>query len=163
MDFLWKYFLIFTMAATPWLEILIVIPIGLGWGLMAIPVAIVSFIGNLATALILIIAYEGLEKWWKNRKAKEEPGPQVTEDSQGVKETKRSKRGKEILRKYGLPGLALVSPLLTGAHLAILIALSLKMDKRGVAFWMTISLALWTIFITIATYYGIEGINWLLR
>ena len=54
-DLLWQYALVFLAAATPWLEIMIVIPVAVGVGLSPIPVTIISFIGN-ALPVIGIIA-----------------------------------------------------------------------------------------------------------
>ncbi|QOY35022.1 small multi-drug export protein [Anaerobacillus isosaccharinicus] len=145
MDFflsLWEYIVIFILAAVPWVEILIIIPIGIINGLNPILVGLLSFLGNLSTVYLLIFFFEKYEQWRAKKKKK--------------KEKKRTKRAVEIWNKYGLPGLSLAGPFLTGAHLAVVIAISLGAKKKATLVWTTISLALWTILLTISSYYGVD-------
>lgn len=51
-------------------------------------------------------------------------------------------------------GLAFVGPILTGIHLAALIALLFGISHRSVATWTTVSLALWSIGLTAASVGG---------
>lgn len=145
MDFflsLWEYIVIFILAAVPWVEILIIIPIGIINGLNPFLVGLLSFLGNLSTVYLLIFFFEKYEQWRAKKKKK--------------KEKKRTKRAVEIWNKYGLPGLSLAGPFLTGAHLAVVIAISLGAKKKATFVWTTISLALWTILLTISSYYGVD-------
>lgn len=144
MDFLlslWEYIVIFILAAVPWIEILIIIPIGIIQGLNPVLVGLLSFLGNLSTVYLLILFFEKFKQWRSKKKPKEK---------------KRTKRAIEIWNKYGLPGLSLAGPLITGAHLAVVIAISLGAKKHLTLLWSTISLAVWTIVITIFSFYGIE-------
>ncbi|WP_244895300.1 small multi-drug export protein [Evansella clarkii] len=212
---LWQYILIFVMAATPWLEILIVIPIGIAMGLNPYMVGIVSFIGNFLPIILIVYLLKWFQqtKWYKGwqekRRSKKlqkqrkkeaagtngdmqsdtyetihiespvsgqdlnrEKNEQETDmDDQGPGQNpaasnlpakrKASKKEKAaaIFHKYGLPGLAFVGPIITGIHLAAVIALSLKSDKLKTAVWMGVSLLIWTIVITAASYYGIDWIT----
>ncbi|WP_096187844.1 small multi-drug export protein [Evansella halocellulosilytica] len=171
-EVLWQYIVIFIMAATPWLEILFVIPVGIAIGLNPIFVAIVSFIGNYLPIILIIYAFKWLkqrrfiQKWKQRRDEKKEKRKtdqqlDATEEKVHEKESKQRKkqRAAAIFHKYGIPGLAIVGPILTGIHLAAIIALSLNANKNTTAVWMAISLAAWTIVITAASYYGIEWIT----
>ena len=43
------YLLVFLGAATPWLEILVIVPLGVAYGLNPVAVAIAAFLGNAIT------------------------------------------------------------------------------------------------------------------
>ncbi|AGB38838.1 small multi-drug export protein [Natronococcus occultus] len=136
-----QYVLIFLLAAVPILEILVVVPVGIGLGLDPLAVAVFAFFGNVLPIYGIIVLYERLQTWWEGRT-----------DSSG---TPSKRRALALWNRYGLPGLALVSPVATGVHLAAAIALAVGSRKRSVAVWMTASIALWTILFTAGTYYGI--------
>ena len=142
-DLLWQYALVFIAAATPWLEIMIVIPVAVGVGLSPIPVTIVSFVGN-ALPVFGIIA---LFRQWERRR-----GPVVR---------RWSPRAQRVWERYGLPGVAFAGPALTGIHLAAVMALALQADRRRTALWMTLSLALWSVVTLLVTVAGFEGFRWL--
>ncbi len=138
----WEYVLIFILAAIPWIEIAVVIPLAIIRGANPLLVGVISFLGNLATVYLLIYFYEKYEAWQSKRKTKK-------------KKKKRTKRAVEIWNKYGLPGLSLSGPIITGAHLAVVIAISLGAKKQLTFRWTTISLGLWTIVLTVTSYYGV--------
>ncbi|MCH7662237.1 MAG: small multi-drug export protein [Euryarchaeota archaeon] len=135
-----QYGLVFLLAAIPLLEILVVIPIGVGLGLNAFGVALFAFLGNVLPIYGIIVFYGRLKTWWESRREGEAPA--------------RRERAKRIWNQYGLPGLALVSPVLTGVHLAATLALAFGSEKRAVALWMTVAIALWTVVLTVGSYYG---------
>ncbi|UHQ98203.1 small multi-drug export protein (plasmid) [Natrinema zhouii] len=142
-----QYIVIFVMAAVPVLEILVVVPIGIGLGLNPLAVALFAFLGNVLPVYGIIVLYDRLKTWWED----------WTDSNSGP--SKRRKRALELWNRYGLPGLALVSPVATGVHLAAAIALTVGSRKRSVAVWMTAAIALWTILLTAGAYYGIGYIT----
>lgn len=142
-DLLWQYALVFLAAATPWLEIMIVIPVAIGVGLAPVPVTMVSFAGN-ALPVFGIIA---LFRLWEQRR-----GP-VTR--------RWSPRAQRVWDRYGVPGIALAGPVLIGIHLAAVMALALQADRRRTALWMTLSLAFWSVITLLVTLAGFEGFRWL--
>ncbi|MFA9558611.1 small multi-drug export protein [Evansella sp. AB-rgal1] len=151
LDLILQYLLIFIMAATPWLEILVVIPLGIAIGLHPVYVGIVSFIGNFIPILLIIYLMNCFSKtnWYIKRK-----------ERSSSKKKGRNEKALRIFHKYGLPGLAFLGPLLTGIHLAAIIALSLHADKTKTTIWMGISLIIWSVMITISAFYSID---WLTR
>ncbi|WP_368504883.1 small multi-drug export protein [Alkalihalophilus sp. As8PL] len=141
-----EYTLIFLAAATPWLEAIVVIPIGIIRGLNPVLVSIVGFVGNMLTVLLVVIFYEKFEEWRIRRREKK-----------GIEEkpaTKRQERAKRVWNRYGLPGLSIGGPLILGTHLTILMALALGAKKQAATWWMTISLVAWIVVFAIGTYYG---------
>jgi uncharacterized membrane protein len=161
------------MAATPWLEVLIVIPIGIGMGLHPIIVGIVSYIGNFLPIILIVYTLTFIKRtriyqqWQQKRQDKKQHNRHMEglsakkKEERRLKEEKRSRRqqrAKSIFYSYGLPGLAFLGPLVTGIHLATIIALTLKANKRHTTVWMGVGLGAWTICITVASYYSIDWI-----
>lgn len=142
-----QYALVFVLAAIPWLEILVVIPIGVGLGLDAVGVAVFAFLGNVLPIYGIIAFYARFRDWLERRR-----------ESDG-KESTRHERARAIWERYGLPGLAIASPIVTGVHLAAVIALAVGSSKRSVGVWMTASIAVWTVVLTAGAYYGFEFIT----
>ncbi|SIT72352.1 Putative small multi-drug export protein [Ectothiorhodosinus mongolicus] len=141
-DLLWQYALVFLAAATPWLEIMIVIPVAVGVGLAPIPVTIISFIGNALPVLGIIALF----RWWEVRR--------------GPIQRRWSPRAQRVWNRYGLPGVAFSGPVITGIHLAAIMALALKADRRATVFWMTLSLAIWSLITLVVTVIGFESLGW---
>jgi uncharacterized membrane protein len=152
----WEYVVLFGMAATPLLELLVVIPLGIGFGLAPIPVALVAFAGN-ALPVLLIVA--GYDRWHKRRQAHLAGTASDTDTSPSA----RRERAGRVWHRYGLPGLALLAPLVTGVHLAAIVALAFGSPRRTVGAWMTGAIAVWTVAVTAGIYFGIEGARWIIR
>lgn len=147
---MWEYLLVFLLSATPWIEILFVIPPAIAAGLHPIPVAVVAFLGNFLPVIGLIYFYEKYMLWrTSKRKAQDDAG-----DTERV--SKRKKLGRKIWDTYGLPGLTLLAPIVTGVHLAAIIGLLSKAPRTSITFWMFWSLALWTLILTVVTYLGLD-------
>lgn len=140
------YLILFLLGATPFFEVVGVIPIGVAAGLPAIPVTIVAFAGNIITIWLLILMMDRVKTWLQKRKEKK--GKEMSE--------KRQKRATRIWKKYGLPGLAIVSPILIGSHLGAVLAMGFGGTRKKITFWMTFSILGWTIAMGVASYFGID-------
>ncbi|HET57530.1 MAG TPA: hypothetical protein ENN35_03700 [Deltaproteobacteria bacterium] len=150
--FFWQYAMLFVLAATPWIELLFVIPLGIAMGLGPISVALDVFAGNTLPVFLIVFGYD---RWRTSRS----PVP-ATEDLRPG--GRRRTRALRIFNKYGLPGLAMAGPLLTGIHLATIIALFFNPDRRKLLFWMTTSLLFWTVALTVVSHGGLEAVrHWL--
>jgi uncharacterized membrane protein len=146
-----QYVVLFLFAAAPWMDVSIIVPLGIVWGLPPIGVSIVAFSGNFLLILLLGIFFKKIDRWRKNRKQKK-----------GIQNpTKKERRSREIWEKYGIPGLALVAPIFVGTDIAAIIALTLGSSKTRVVGWMTISLAVWTIVFAIGSVYGFSLLNFI--
>ncbi|ARD47320.1 DNA-binding protein [Sporosarcina sp. P37] len=140
-----EYCLVFLGAAIPWIEIMIVIPLGILRGLSPMWVMILSFAGNMLTVLLLIIGFQQVKDWIDRRNQKK-----------GKSESKRQLRGEQIMNKYGLPVLALAGPILIGTHIAAFIGLVFGAKKLNTAVWSAISIALWCLLFGILTAMGFD-------
>ncbi|MFK4997505.1 small multi-drug export protein [Bacillus sp. N9] len=85
----------FLLAATPWFELVTVVPLGILRGLNPIIVVILAFIGNFSTIVLVIYLFEKIKNFIAAKKG--------TMKDNG----KRQKRARKIWNKYGFPGLAL--------------------------------------------------------
>lgn len=142
---IYEYFLVFLGAAIPWLEIALVIPLGIVAGLSPLWVMVMAFVGNMVTVLALIIGFDKFKIWYTKRQV-----------AKGKPVNKKSERAKRIWNKYGLPGLALLGPILIGTHIAAFIGMTLGATKKNTTLWLTISIGLWTLFFGIATALGFD-------
>ncbi|EPD54221.1 hypothetical protein HMPREF1210_00206 [Paenisporosarcina sp. HGH0030] len=142
---MWEYFLVFLGAAIPWLEMAVVIPLGIITGLNPFWVVVIGFIGNMVTVLALIIGYNKFKIWLAKRR-----------EGKVQKESKRSERAKRIWNKYGLPGMLLLGPILIGTHIAAFIAMTLGGSKKQTTIWSAISIALWALIFGILTALGFD-------
>ncbi|MHA6259415.1 small multi-drug export protein [Sporosarcina sp. CAU 1771] len=142
---MFEYLLVFLGGAIPWLEIALVIPLGIVSGLSPFWVIIAAFTGNLFTVLLVILGFQRVKEWREKRKKAKDQS-----------ESKRTERGKRIWNKYGMPGLALLGPILIGTHIAAFIALALGASKKNTTFWLTISILIWSIVFGVATAMGFD-------
>ncbi|MDQ0225614.1 small multi-drug export protein [Metabacillus niabensis] len=141
---IWQYIVLFLLAAAPLLDVFIVVPLGVGLGLNPIAVGIIGFAGNFLMVVILGLFFKQFSKWREKRRAKKGiTGP-----------TKRETRARRLWERYGLPGLAILAPGLVGTDLAAVLALTFGSSRRWVIMWLAISLAIWTIALTIGSIYG---------
>jgi len=138
-----EYFLVFLGGAIPWLEIALVIPLGIIGGLSPFWVIVAAFSGNLLTVLLVIFGFQRVKEWRDRRSQKS-----------GKEESKRTERGKRIWNNYGMPGVALLGPIVIGTHIAAFIGLLFGANKRNATMWLTISIALWSIVFGVATAMG---------
>lgn len=131
---IYEYVMIFLGAAIPWFEIALVIPLGIVWGLSPFWVMLLAFVGNMITVLALILGFDKFQGWYIKR-----------QEAKGKKPNKRSERAKRIWNKYGLPGVAMLGPILIGTHIAAFIGMTLGATKKNTTVWLTISIAAWTL------------------
>lgn len=140
-----EYLLVFLGGAIPWLEIALVVPLGIISGLSPVGVMIAAFSGNLLTVLFVIFGFEKVKEWMAKRKKNKEDGP-----------SKKEERGKRLWNKYGMPGIALLGPFLIGSHLSAFIGLAFGAKKGNATLWMVISIALWTLILGVLTAMGFD-------
>lgn len=139
-----EYVLIFLAAATPWLEIALVIPLGIVRGHSPFLVILIAFLGNIITVALLIVMFERVKEYFAKKGKGDKP------------KNKRQQRAARIWNKYGLPGLAMLGPILIGTHIAAFIGMSLGAEKKWTLIWSTISIVLWSLVFGIATMMGFD-------
>ena len=142
------YVVVAVAAATPWLEILVVIPPAILLDLDPVTVTVVAFLGNYVPVGAIVLAHDAWTRWRSRRGAtsrRRRPG--------------RGERAQRVLQRYGVPGLALLGPLLTGIHLAAVIMLATGASRQRVLAWTGASLAAWAVGLTLATVAGVSVVT----
>jgi uncharacterized membrane protein len=156
------YLTILVAAATPWLEVLLVVPVGIIAGLPPVPVAVVAAVGNVATLVPLVLGGDRVRAWFRRRRADraDDAATDGTTDEHGPGDRPhRGGRGERALRvfdRFGLAGLAVLGPLLTGIHVAALVALAAGAPRRPTVLWLSGGVVVWSFLTALATVLGIE-------
>ena len=154
----WAYVVLLLLAAAPWLEVFLVVPLGIGWGMNPVGVGVTGFIGNWIPILLIGFFFKQIMQWREKRRLKKLQAQGI--DPSTVHEPdKKQKRARKIWEKYGIPGLALFAPAIVGTDIAAVLALTFGANRTWVMGWMTVSLALWTIVLVFASIYGFSLIR----
>ena len=139
------YLTVLLAAATPWLEVLLVVPAGILAGLPAAPTVAVAAVGNIATLVPVVLAGDRLRARLLRRRGQEDDaGP------------RRGGRAQRVLDRYGVPGLAVLGPLLTGAHVAAAVAMAAGAERRRALWWFSLGVAAWAAAVGLLAALGIE-------
>ena len=149
-----RYALVFVFAAIPVVEVLVVVPIAIGLGLDPAATGVVAFAGNAGSVYALVYGHRRLSGWWSRRRNPDADGA----DTGGTRaETSdRYARARRLWDRYGLVGLAFGGPILTGVHVAALVALLSGTDRGAIAGWMTLGIAAWTVVLVLSSSFGIS-------
>lgn len=141
---------IFAGGALPWLEAIVVIPIGIAAGLPPVAVVIAGATGNLLTIAVAAFAGERVRDWWRHRFR---GGHHQSDQPAGGR---RSRWIGRVFDRWGLPGLALFGPLGLGTQLSALVAVSFGNSARKSFTWIAIGTLLWCIAVAIMASMGLQ-------
>ena len=134
MEFLIQALVVFILGV---LELWLAIPVGLVMGLNPVAIAIMSILGAICGALIVARVGEDLRSWLSRKY-----GWDILKRRQGIIH--------RIWLKYGVIGLGLLSPFVTGAPLGTALGIALGTPKKRLLLWISIGIVLWGIGLTIA-------------
>jgi hypothetical protein len=154
------YLTVLIAAAIPWLEVLLVVPAGIIAGLPPAPTAVVAAVGNIATLVPLVLGGERLRAWWRARRRRRavEAGAPPAGTEQAPAPSARSGRATRLFDRYGLPGLAALGPLVTGIHVAAVVALAAGAERRQTVVWLSAGVIAWSAIAAGATVLGIDAL-----
>ncbi len=139
--------LVFVAAATPWLEVFFVVPAAILAGLPVGPTIVIATLGNVATLVPAVLLSDRLRARVRRRRGGADDPP-----------SRRQQRSRQLFDRYGLPGLALLGPLITGIHLAALVAVGAGAPRRATILWLSGGVAIWSLVLGIATLIGIDAL-----
>ncbi|MGB3632636.1 MAG: small multi-drug export protein [Rubrobacteraceae bacterium] len=131
---------LFTAAALGAVDLWLGIPAGLVAGLPPTVSGIAAVSGAVVGVVLVSWAGKWLRGWVYNRRWLD----------------RRRVRIERMWKRYGVIGVALQAPMLTGAPLATVLALALGAPTRPLLFWMISSVVLWVAVLTGATVLGFE-------
>jgi hypothetical protein len=123
------------------LELWVAIPLGFALQLHPVTTAILSGLGSMISAVLIIFFGSKLRNWLIQRFQRTNKG-------------KGSRMGK-IWNRYGIIGLGFLSPLITGAPLGAAIGVSFNAEPRKLLLWMAVGIVFWSGILTIAAAYGL--------
>lgn len=115
------------------IELWAAIPAGTALNLHPLVNGLASGFGAILGALLVILIGDRLRNWVLKIKGKRQDN---------------NSRIYRIWQKYGVIGLGLLSPLLTGAPLGAAIGISLGASPIRLIIWMSIGIVIWTIILT---------------
>jgi uncharacterized membrane protein len=126
------------------IELWAAIPTGLAIGLNSLLTGMTSAMGSIVAAVLVAFLGDKIRNWIINCRS-------------GKKTEKENSRIYRVWNKYGVIGLGLLSPLLTGAPFGAAIGISLGASPGRLIMWMVIGIILWTIILTMISTLGIVG------
>lgn len=101
-------------------------------GIPIILAVIISVIGNWVSIMFIINLFNALLIKSRNRGSRKN----------GFIHN-RVMKARELYAKYGVPGLAIIAPLIASGHIAAFASLAIGINKRRVIYWHMISIILW--------------------
>ncbi|MBM7660345.1 putative membrane protein [Bacillus mesophilus] len=150
LELAWAYGVVFVLAALPFFEGYGVIALAIIAGLPQIPVILIALFGNILTVLLLILFMNKIREWRRKRK-----GDEAEKES-----SKKAIRAQKIWKRYGLPGLAIIGPLIVGSHLTAFMCLTLGGTKKSTSIWMVMSIVIWGLAFAGLTHLGVDFLGY---
>ncbi|NYH80151.1 hypothetical protein FHR84_003500 [Actinopolyspora biskrensis] len=136
--------------AAPWLEAVVVIPGGILAGVHPVPVVVAGLVGNLATVAVAAWFGERVRAWWVARRGtRAEAGGRPDAG-------RRRQRVERLVRRWGLPALAVLGPIGLGTQLSALVAGGIGITPRATFAWIGAGTVAWSIVAAIAAATGIS-------
>lgn len=135
------------------IELWLAIPAGIALQLHPLLIGSASALGAAIGAIVVIFFGERLRNWLLSKR----------KDKTGEEEEKQEDKKliNKIWDKYGVIGLGLLSPLLTGAPLGAAIGISLGASSKRLFTWMGVGIAIWAIILTAISVLGFAGLQML--
>ena len=121
------------------IELWAAIPAGTALKLHPLLNGLAAGLGAIIGALLVIILGDRLRNWLLKKKEKEQ---------------KNKGWIYRIWEKYGVIGLGILSPLITGSLLGAAIGISLGASPKRLILWMSVGIVIWTIVLTIISTLG---------
>lgn len=128
------------------IELWAAIPAGFALNLHSVTIGLIAAIGAMVGAGTVLVLGERV----RNR---------LIRHRIGTYSNAQHGRIYQIWQRYGIIGLGLLAPLLTGAPLGVAIGLSLGAPAWRLLFWICIGIVLWSIMLTFLGVLGLAGIN----
>ncbi|WP_131104866.1 small multi-drug export protein [Ornithinimicrobium sufpigmenti] len=148
---------VFLGGAFPWLEAVIVIPAGILGGLPVLPAVLAALAGNLLTVWLAAVYGQRARDWWARRRARREGNraagqEPLTGDEAGVadesreavrRRDRRRERIDRVMNRWGMPGLAVLGPIVLGTQVAALAAVAVGVSARAAFLWISAGTVAW--------------------
>ncbi|MFX3631757.1 MAG: small multi-drug export protein [Candidatus Pristimantibacillus sp.] len=137
---------VFLVSLVPFLEGYVAASVGIIIGFPVVPTIIAASLGNWLSIMAIIVLYDKL-RHRRNAKPKDN------------RPNKRMESARKLFNKYGVPGVALIGPLVFGHHIGAFISLVSGASRRYVTLWMTIGVLVWTITAGVLAALGVDFVS----
>ena len=141
MELLLKLATVFCLAT---FELWAAIPAGLALKLDPVTTGVAASAGAITGMFLAALLGERARAWHLKRK--------------GLGSERSGGRLQKIWERYGVAGLGLLAPLITGAPLGVVIGLAMKAPYKPLVMWMSVGIVLWGAVLTALAALGAEWI-----
>lgn len=148
---------VFLGGALPWLEAIVVIPVGILGGLSPVLVVVVAVFGNLLTVGLAAWFGERLRNWWLSRRRSKRPADAGNAEPSTIERRERRRaRINRMMARWGMPGLAVLGPIGLGTQFSALAAVAAGIRPRVAFTWVGAGTVAWSIAAAALTSAGIS-------
>lgn len=128
------------------IELWAAIPAGLALRVHPVAIGVTAAIGAMLGTLVVMLVSEHVRTWLVRR-------------HRGKDERKQHRLIHRIWRCYGMIGLGLLAPLITGVPLGVALGLILGAPAGRLLFWASLGIILWSTILTLIGTLGLAGIE----
>ncbi len=150
MEFVIKILTVFGIGI---LELFAAIPTGFALGLNPTWVGVASTCGAIVGVVLIVLPGGKLRAWFLKIHAKKSENP----------EDRKKRLIYRIWSRYGVIGLGLLAPLITGVPLGVAIGIAFGAPSRNLVLWSSLGVVLWGLILTVGLALGITGFESLIK
>ncbi|MCM3538341.1 small multi-drug export protein [Priestia endophytica] len=147
MELMYQFMMIFVIGFIPFLEAHVAVPLGV---LLKLPFILTTFLGiggNIISVLLLVLIVTLI----KDKLNQHDRYPSIN---------RRFAKARHYFDKYGVPGLALLGPIVGTNHISTLVSVAAGVRKENIVLWQVISISIWGIGSGLFLFYGIAAYQW---
>ncbi|GIN93876.1 hypothetical protein J22TS1_49270 [Siminovitchia terrae] len=146
---IYQYIAVFIIGFVPFLEAFVAVPIGILLDLPFILVVLVGATANWLSVMVLIVFSSFTRSLFSEREKNNSDHFII----------RRFQKTKAYFNKYGVPGIALLGPIIGTNHIGALVCIIAKANKKNIILWQTVSIVIWAIGTGVLLIYGVDIYN----
>lgn len=146
---IYQYIAVFIIGFVPFLEAFVAVPIGILLDLPFILVVLVGATANWLSVMVLIVFSSFTRSLFSERE----------KNNSDHFINRRFQKAKACFNKYGVPGIALLGPIIGTNHIGALVCIIAKANKKNIILWQTVSIVIWAIGTGVLLIYGVDIYN----
>lgn len=146
---IYQYIAVFIIGFVPFLEAFVAVPIGILLDLPFIFVVLAGATANWLSVMVLIVFSSFTRSLFSERE----------KNNSDHFINRRFQKAKAYFNKYGVPGIALLGPIIGTNHIGALVCIIAKANKKNIILWQTVSIVIWAIGTGVLLIYGVDIYN----
>ncbi len=148
---------VFLGGAFPWLEAIVVIPVGVLAGLPPVLVVLSAVTGNLLTVALAAVFGQRLRNWWTaRRRARLGAATKKQDPAKLERRNRRQARINRVMDRWGMLGLAVLGPIGLGTQFSAVAAVALGVSARQAIVWVGAGTVAWSVLAAVLTVSGVS-------